>query len=371
MNTISMSHKNKINFNTNKKILYLLPTPSMKGGMTAITQMWYDVGLFESGKTKHFDTNFFWGRNVFVRLIESFVLKIKFIYVLLQFKPYAIYVISSPYWGFYDKICYCAIARVFSVKSIFNNVSARFIKFHESTLFNRTLSKWCIKIPDALVVGSPYWYNYFNEHFPHANVVEIPNPVNANEYIHNNKEQANTNRIKVVTASRITIDKGIQELIQVIKIVCSQSDQFEFIIMGVGPELENTRRELATYVSSGNVQIKGFVIGDEKIKTITNSNIYLLLTHFDMMPISILEAMSAGLPVFTTKVGGVDDMIQDNENGHLFSVKEVNQVAEKLLSYVNKREKLIEMGVKGRKKVLEKYDIEVIANQHIHLVNSI
>ncbi len=334
--------------------------------------MWYDVGLFESGKTKHFDTNFFWGRNVFVRLMESFVLKIKFIYVLLQFKPYAIYVIASPYWGFYDKICYCAIARVFSVKSIFNNVSARFITFHESTFFNRALSKWCIKIPDALVVGSPYWYNYFNKHFPNAKVVEIPNPVTSNEFISRPKTAEKSNgKIKVVTASRITKEKGIFELIQVVKMVCAKSDRFEFTIMGEGPELDNMRKELAEYVSSGYVKIKGFIIGEEKIKTITDADIYLLLTHFDLMPISILEAMSAGLPVFTTKVGGVDDMIQENETGHLFSVKEINEVADKLLSYQCKREKLIEMGLKGRKKVLEKYDIEVIANQHIHLVNSI
>lgn len=145
--------------------------------MTATTQMYYDIGLFNQPNFYHFDTMFKWGTSPFIRLFESPILKIKFIGALIKYKPDVIYVIMSPYWGFYDKIAYCLIAKVFGVKSIFNSVSGRFIKFYENNIINQVLVRRCLKVPDTIVLGSAFWINYFRKIRSDIQLCEIGNPV--------------------------------------------------------------------------------------------------------------------------------------------------------------------------------------------------
>jgi phenylacetate-CoA ligase len=355
-------------FKTNRKVLYLLPTPSMKGGMTATTQMFYDVNLFAHPNIKHFDTMFKWGKSPIIRFFESPILKLKFIFTLIKYKPDAIYVIMSPYWGFYDKISYCLIAKLFGVKTVFNSVSGRFIKFYENNILNRYFVKHFIKIPDVVVLGSEFWINYFKQIRTDIYLHEIGNPVISNSF--DIAKQTN-HKIRVVTACRITKEKGIIELVEVIKKVTRVTDTFEFCILGEGPELAWMRTELNEQITKGQVELKGFITGEEKNKLIVNSDIYIMLTHFDMMPISILEAMAASLPVFSTKTGSIVDIIEEGKNGHLFEIGEVDKVVEQLLWYTNQKNTLELMGKRGQTLIKNKYDIAVIINKQLNLIESL
>lgn len=354
---------------SNKRILYLLPTPSMEGGMTATTQMFYNAGLFDQPNVFHFDTKFKWHEHTIIRLFESPYLKLKFIIALIRYKPDVIFVIMSPYWGFYDKIFYCLIAKLFGVKSIFNSVSARFTKFYESNICNKLLVKLFIKIPDCVVLGTPYWYSYFKQNFPNIRLSEIPNPVITEEF--SSMPKSKSDKIRVVSAFRITKEKGIRELVAVIKSLNEKSDKFVFIILGDGNELNWVRTELAELIAKGKVEVKGFLTGVEKNKAIINADAYIMLTHFDMMPIAILEAMAASLPIFSTKTGGIVDMVREGENGHLFEVGEVRKVTEKLLFYENNPDKLQVKGQNSYQRVKNNYDIGIIINKQFKLAEEI
>lgn len=333
--------------------------------MTATTQMFYNAGLFEQPNVYHFDTKFKWHKHTLVRLFESPYLKLKFILALIKYKPDVIFVIMSPYWGFYDKISYCLIAKLFGVKSIFNSVSGRFTKFYESNLINKLLVNLLIKTPNSIVLVSQYWYDYFKKNFPKVNLVEIPNPIIISEFSDIKKQSSE--KIRVVSAFRITKEKGIYELVDVIKQVCEQSDKFIFTILGDGSELNKVITLLGDLISSDKVIFKGFLTGREKAEAIANSDAYIMLTHTDMMPIAILEAMAASLPVFSTKTGGIPDMIEENVNGHLFEVGDVKNVVNCLLYYQNNLTCLNKMGQNNFNKVKNQYEIDLIINKHLKL----
>lgn len=337
--------------------------------MTATTQMFYNAGLFEQPNVYHFDTKFKWHKHTLIRLFESPYLKLKFIFALIKYRPDVIFVIMSPYWGFYDKISYCLIAKLFGVKSIFNSVSARFTKFYESNPFNKLLVKLLIRVPDCVVLGTPYWYRYFRQNFPHIKLCEIPNPVITEEF--NSTPKLKSEKIRVVSAFRITKEKGIRELVAVIKSINERSDKFVFTILGDGNELSWVRTELAELIKEGKVELKGFLTGIEKNNAIINADAYIMLTHFDMMPIAILEAMAASLPIFSTNTGGIPDMVKNGLNGHLFEVGEVNAVVESLLNYENDKNKLIEYGRNSYKIVKNNYDIGVIIEMQFSLIESL
>lgn len=343
----------------------------MEGGMTITTHMFYEVGLFNHPNIKHFNTSFTWSENNLIRALQSFLLKIKFIYKLISFRPHVIFVIASPYWGYYDKIIYCLIAKIFGIKSCFNNVSGGFVNFYEKNGWNKWLITQTIKIPTVVVLGTPFWVNYFKSNFPNLKTIEIANPVICENFNVTKSAALKENKIKIVSAFRITKDKGVVELTKVIKQVCERTDQFEFTILGDGSEYAWMCKELSDLSEQGLVHIKGFVEGDAKIKEIVNADAYLMLTHYDMMPIAILEAMAASLPVFSTKTGGIPDMIVDGINGHLFEIGEVNAVADKLLAYQNEKSKLVVMGQNNYELVKNNYDIEPIINKQLKLAENI
>ncbi len=361
--------KKKQQFKSDKKILYLLPSPSMEGGMTITTHMFYEVGLFNNPNIKHFNTSFTWSDNNLIRILQSFLLKIQFIFKLIYFRPHAIFVIASPYWGYYDKIFYCFIAKLFGIKSYFNNVSGGFVHFYEKNNWNKFLIKNTINIPSAVVLGTPFWTTYFKSNFPKLNTIEIANPVICDNFCVAKSNDLKHDKIKIVSAFRITKDKGVVELVEVIKQVCQQTDQFEFTILGDGSEYAWMCNELSELSKKGLVHIKGFLEGDAKVKEIVNADAYLMLTHYDMMPIAILEAMSAGLPIFSTRVGGIPDMVEEGQNAILFDLHQTNEVTNTLLQFVGKKPQLKQMGEISRNIAKKKYNIEQIINQQLHVIN--
>lgn len=353
-------------YHTHKKILYLLPKPSMEGGMTATTHMYYEVGVFDNPKIKHFNTSFTWGRFILLRMLEAIYLKLNYLLTLMRFKPDAIFVIVSPNWGYYDKIIYCLIAKSFGIKSFFNNVSGGFIDFNEKNKINHFFIKSTIRIPNVIVLGSPFWTSYFNQYFPACKTIEIANPVICKNFIKDEIPSIKDDIIRFVCAMRVTKEKGVVELVQVIKSVLNQTNKVEFTILGEGPEYKWMLSELASYKQ---VNMPGFTIGNDKAIAFKKADAFILLSHFEMMPIAILEAMASGLAIFSTRVGGIPDIVFDGKNGYLFDKKDPKNVAEKILYFVNKKKLLYDLGQNSKSMANQNYDIDIIIKKQLELIN--
>lgn len=351
------------------KITYLIPEPSSEGGMTAITKMFYQINLFDKKENFHFCTSFTWGKSKILRFFESFVLQFSFIIHLIKVKPDVIFVMSNSYFGFYDKCIYCLIARAFSVKTMLNHVGGEFDKFYNSGSYNRWLIHQFIKFPHALLIGSSYWINYFSSHFPNVKVYNSPNPIISKDY--QNVKDDVKNKFIVSSLFRLVKEKGIEELISVIRGVTKTSNDIEFVIMGGGPLLQYLKDELNEQVKNKQVRILGFISDETKIIEICRSNLYVMLTHFDVMPISVLEAMAAGNSVISTRVGGIPDLVMEGQNGFLVDVGETNIVIEKIKLLAGDRKLNYEMGEFSKQIILNKYDIMSVISTHRKIANEL
>ena len=344
------------------KITYLIPEPSSKGGMTAITKMFYEVNYFDNINTFHFNTSFKSSIR-FIRFFEFFGKQFKFLFHLIAVKPDVIFVMSNSYIGFFDKILYCLLARFFGVKSMLNHVGGEFDKFYRKNSLVRFLVDRVILVPNVLLIGSDFWSNYFKKQFPKVKVINSPNPIICSQYS-GKVERNNDGRFVVSSLFRIIKEKGVYELIGVARNVIVNSENIDFVIMGGGPLLDFLKIEMDEFVKSGRVRILGFVEDEVKVKEICASDLYLMLTHFDLMPISIMEAMAAGKPILSTTVGGIPDLVKNGINGFLFDVGQVDIVANKVVELSKSGRKYLEMGQIGKNMVLENYDVHSIINLH-------
>ena len=116
--------------------------------------------------------------------------------------------------------------------------------------------------------------------------------------------------------ARVETEKGIYIAIDAVSKL-SATNNIKLTIGGDGSALEAVK----AYVREkniGNVVFTGYIDGLQKHQALKEATLFLFPTyHKEGMPISVIEAMLYGLPVLTTKVGGIPDWVENRQNGFL------------------------------------------------------
>jgi glycosyltransferase involved in cell wall biosynthesis len=157
--------------------------------------------------------------------------------------------------------------------------------------------------------------------------------------------------------------KGFQDLLQALLIVKKRGEDFQCAIYGDGPLCQQLTRWIEEHGMAGEVTLHGDCTQQELISIYQNATLFVLTPvqtedgDRDGIPNVLLEAMAVGLPVITTAVAGIPELVDHNENGLLYQPHDVEGVSSgiiELLRYPNKRRRL---GSAGSKKVMEQFDI--------------
>lgn len=110
----------------------------------------------------------------------------------------------------------------------------------------------------------------------------------------------------------------------------SQKSEVTLTLVGDGSEHENLI-QMAKDMGLKNVTFTGRVDNSEIYQYLNQSDIFLSAPTVDNMPVSVLEAMNAGLLVISSRVGGVPYMIKNGNNGLLFDSDDSDKLAELML----------------------------------------
>ncbi|AEM71362.1 glycosyl transferase group 1 [Allomuricauda ruestringensis DSM 13258] len=94
---------------------------------------------------------------------------------------------------------------------------------------------------------------------------------------------------------------------------------------------------------------------------LNKSDIFVLTSRFEGLPLSICEAMSVGVPIVASDVGGVHEMVRDGYNGYLIPKENPNHLAEKLSNLIRDKELMVELGENSRKTFLETFSTHQMA----------
>ena len=167
--------------------------------------------------------------------------------------------------------------------------------------------------------------------------------------------------------------KGLETLLQSIPPVLKEFSNVKFVISGKGfKQKEESLKKLAKQLDiEDHVTFLGYV-PDEKLPNLYSaSDIFVLPAIYENFPFAILEAQSTGLPVISTKVGGIPEFIVDNENGFLIDPGDPTQVTQKVLTLLQNPNHAKEMGDHGRKLIEEKFDWRLITQQVIDLYHKL
>ncbi|WP_162607020.1 glycosyltransferase family 4 protein [Lactobacillus gallinarum] len=158
--------------------------------------------------------------------------------------------------------------------------------------------------------------------------------------------------VKFVMTARFSKQKDQISLIKAFKATSCFNWKLTFV--GDGPTIKKAKNLVSTYNLKDKINFVGFQ--DDVDSFLVKNNIFVLSTHYEGLPISIIEAMSYSLPIIASNVGGDSELVKDKENGFLVNdPKDFTRAIEYFCRYP---EKANEMGNKSFRLFLRKFTLD-------------
>ncbi len=172
----------------------------------------------------------------------------------------------------------------------------------------------------------------------------------------------NPNDLAIVSVGRLYARKGLFTLIESMPAVVKRFKNARFIISGKGQSDE--MRKLIAYAEKigvkDNIIFTGYYPDKKLPKLYQAADVFAFSTFYEHHPFAVLEALSTGLPVVTTSVGGIPETIESGKNGFLVEPFNPKQFADRILYLLEYPAEALEMGSLARKTILERFDWRIV-----------
>ena len=181
-----------------------------------------------------------------------------------------------------------------------------------------------------------------------------------------NKKNNAGRLVRFICVGNFNKRKGQEILIKAIsKIKVQLKKQIKVIFIGGGPDLENCIEMAKGLEVNKNIEFLGIKRNSEEF--LKNKDIFILPSYDEGLPIAIIEAFRQGMPVISTRVGGIPEMIDEYKNGFLINPTEedIIKIIEEILE---KRYNLEELSKAAREKYLTNFTLEKMIKEYCKLI---
>ena len=285
---------------------------------------------------------------------------IAFIKLLCRARRYDIlHIHACSYWGMVPAVFGIIAGKLWRKRTIITYHGGGAEEyFDKHAAFVRRWLGWA----DEVIVLSGFLKEIFDQH--QIPCVVIPNIV----VLRPQTEGTTTFAPKFISIRHLEPLYNISCVLQAYKQVLKQYPEASLDILGQG----SMRAALEAYVQEHKltgVTFVGQVPNDKIYDYFANVSIMLSAPKIDNMPVSILEAMNAGLLVISSRVGGVPYMIDDGKTGLLFESENSNDLADKMLWALEHPQEVNTM-INAAQKEVQKYSWENVKEELFNVYKS-
>jgi glycosyltransferase involved in cell wall biosynthesis len=369
LRSVSIKDENKVPIEISKCILTVGPDyKDYRGGIGAILDIYRYIFLkfnfvptYRSFKKNVFKIFFFIGNlfPLFDKLLTDKKIKI-------------VHIHSSHGASFYRKfIVFYISKKLFQKKVLFHIHSSTFAEFYlNGGRYTKLMVEYLIANVDLVIFVSIYWQLEYSKILGALNTVVINNPVNKPANINSRNRYNQSGVINFLFLGKIGVEKGIFDLVDIIKNHKSEFDSKIKLFVGGDGEVEKFQQIVQESGLQNIIEYAGWVTGENKDSLFLTSDVFILPSYHEGMPVSILEAMSYGLPVLSTKTGGIPEIVENGINGLVYVPQDNAALKDAVCYFIEHPQKVDEFGAASLKKI-EAFFPEAVSTQLGQLYQSI
>lgn len=212
--------------------------------------------------------------------------------------------------------------------------------------------------------------------FPESRIVVIPNGVASNCFSNCLDKQSAKKKLGfppdsfiIGTVGRLVPIKNQKMLIKAFASIAEQYPDTRLLMVGDGP----LREELATLAATLNVSSRVTFAGrrNDVPKQLQAMDLFVLPSLSEGMSNTLLEAMSTGIPVIATNVGGNPEVITNRISGMLVKSDDPCQLAATISKLIDNKKLRIQMGQEGRKQIEIKFSLAAMVGNYENLYETL
>lgn len=319
------------------KVLMIGPGPGKPGGILTLTQALVPV-LSQQVELLYFPTvkrltsqemgELSW-RNVTIALSQYG----RFLRTLWRFRPHLIHLHTSQGTGWLKDTFYVLISKLVRCPLLLHVHAAEF-----DALYGRQprLFQWythrMMLLADAVIAVSDGWRQALANIVPAEHIHTFKNCLLVNGYRDRVTDEASS-QVSALFLGTIGPRKGAFDLLAAMNQLKSQRTNLRLWLAG-GEErrgdLAQARMQVQEMYLEEMCHLVGIVQGERKSRLLEQASFFVLPSYNEGLPVAIIEAMAAGLPVVATPVGGIPEVIEDGYNGFLVPPGDVSLLAERM-----------------------------------------
>lgn len=311
--------------------------------------------------------------SIFGRMFEFFFSSWIVLYMFIRYRP-TVVIVQCPVYGgvavsFASLFFKVNILVEFHGTHYFYPTSDSIIR-HLEHLFYRLLSRPAIKRAKWVRSLSPGMSNFIHKVYGDEAVkktIIVPTRVDLSIFDRKKTNYQLKEELSIITVGALTETK---DHLRLIRYMIDIGDPFKLTIVGSGPLKSEIQNRINAWGVEDSVILAGRIGHETLSDTLIKHDIYIHMSKTEGLSRAILEAMAAGLPVISTRVGFIDGIFIDQKNCMLFEKYDFKNFQNSLSYLVGSVSLREEIGFKARQLIENEFEAEYVYNKYIELINS-
>ena len=332
--------------------------PGTRGGVSALVEVYAAQGLFQRWGVVYVSTHRDGTTARKLGVAAGAWLDVLWRLVLGRVSLLHVHIASDM--SFWRKAMFIVPARMLGVPYLLHVHGGDFLGFynHRSLPTAQAFIRWIYRGAHRVIVLSEEWRGILASVEPASRIVVIPNPVEIPAW----SARLMDPPPQVLFLGVLEERKGVHDLLRAWARVVARHPKARLVLAGTGSD-RAVAELAATLGIAGSVAMPGWVGPDERARLLRASWAFALPSHLEAMPMAVLEAMAAGLPVVATNVGGIPTAVSHGVSGFLVEPRDPGALAQSLDALLANAGMRRSMGEAGRNRATEFFSAERIVPQ--------
>jgi glycosyltransferase involved in cell wall biosynthesis len=297
----------------------------------------------------------------------------RFVSALLRFRPDIVHLHTSQGIAWFKDTFFIVVGKAFGCRLVVHMHGGDFVDLYEqSNPVIRWFTRAVLGMADTIAEVSEQRRNRLFSIVPHSRILTFRNCIQVQATPVSGASRSD-NGTYAFFLGVIGPSKGVYDLFEAMRRLHSSGCRMKLRLAGHEErdgEMQRAATRLAEMGLDGVCCLLGPVHGEHKAQCLREASVFVLPSYQEALPMAVLEAMAAGLPIIATSVGGIPEVVRDGHNGYLVRPGDVDSLTARMAALAGDPALREVMGRNSRALAVQELDVDLYVDRLVQLYES-